>query len=380
MKITTILGINGYKSKDDKLPIYIRVNIGLKRKLISIGVKIKKSEWDHKNKRVKLEHPNASAINLKIIELLSSIEKNYINGNNIEVGNKDDFFWWFNQRLEYSKKKHSTYNYEKLRAVRDKLFKFSPNLQVKKLDYKFILDYEQHLIEIGNSKNTIADNMMRIKIIMNMIVRTGNIEYHKNPFLNYKFSKTRVIKKRASFDKIKILKDYDFISNEVLQLSVDMYVFSFYCAGIRFGDLCRIEKSMIKENRLRYNIHKTNIERSIKLMNEALIIINKYKSNEKYLFDTKVKWSSDKSIEDKSISSRNAFHNKKLKMACDLLGIEELSFHTSRNSFADYAKKSNIDIHTLKDLFGHSKTSTTETYMKDFYETETDNAMDKLFG
>ena len=63
-----------------------------------------------------------------------------------------------------------------------------------------------------------------------------------------------------------------------------------------------------------------------------------------------------------------------------ILEGKEVTFHTSRNSFADYAKKKGIDIHTLKDLFGHTKVASTEKYMKAFYEEETDQALENMFG
>jgi len=58
----------------------------------------------------------------------------------------------------------------------------------------------------------------------------------------------------------------------------------------------------------------------------------------------------------------------------------EVTYHTARHSFADLAKSKSIDIHTIKDLLGHSKVQTTEIYMKSFYKEETDSAMDAIFS
>jgi integrase len=376
MKIKPILG-NDYKSKDGTYPIYIRVNIGKKRRLVPVGVKIKKEEWDAKSGRVKIDkRPNGAAVNLKILELCNSIEKNNLQGGGVELGNKEDFYWWFEERLNYSKQKHSLYNWKKLNAVYNKLKVFAPELSIKRLDYKFLLDFEKHMLGLGNDMNTVADNLMRIKIIVNSIIRSGAMEYHKNPFLSFKMTTQRTKKERIEIGDIEKLEAESFVKHPSIQLARDMYIFSFYCAGIRFGDLCRIKMEMIQGGRLRYKMHKTKIERNIKLMPQAIAVIDKYKNSKEYLFDTKVDWKN----EDQSINARNSFYNTKLKDGCDLIGIKKITFHTSRNSFADYAKKKGIDVHTLKDLFGHTKVSTTEQYMKSFYEEETDSAMDTLFG
>jgi len=89
----------------------------------------------------------------------------------------------------------------------------------------------------------------------------------------------------------------------------------------------------------------------------------------------------DKFEAKKIINTKNSLINNNLKKIAKSIKSEvELSFHTSRHSFADYCKRKKVDVHLIKDLLGHSKVSTTEIYMRDFYEEETDEAMDTLFG
>ncbi len=378
MKIKPVLSINNYFSSDGTAPIFIRVNEGKKKRFIPVGAKIKKEQWDAKQCRIKIDkHPNGQPINLKIIELCNSLEKNFLTGGTVELGNKEDFYWWFQERLNYSKDKHSLYNWKKLNTVFEKLKKFSPVLPVKKIDNKFIQDFEASLTKENLHVNYIADILKRIKFIMKLVVDSGQMEYHKNPFLNYKFTTKRTEKKRNSIDEILQLEKYNFSKFPTPQLAVDMFLFSFYCAGIRFGDLCRLKFSMLQGDRLKYTMHKSNNERNIKLMPQALKIIDRYrKKNKEFLFDTKVDWSN----EDYSIGVRNSFYRKNLHWACKRAEISEVGYHSSRNSFADYAHKKGIDIYSIKEMLGHSKISTTEIYMKAFHEEETDKAMNKLFG
>ncbi|MEI6487337.1 MAG: tyrosine-type recombinase/integrase [Bacteroidota bacterium] len=381
MKIQPIIW-KYHKTKDKTFPIKIRVtstsNGKTKVEYFSVGASVKEEHWDVKERRVKLgKIPNAREVNIKIMDMCNLLEKNFLTGGVAELGSKEDFYWWFQERIDYSKEKHSLYNYKRLCSVQKKLKEFAPVLPVKKIDNKFIQDFEVHLTKQGLNVNYITDILMRIKFIFKIIINSGQIEHHKNPFLNYKFTTKRTEKKRNSIEDIQKLEAYDFSKFPTPQMAVDMFLFSFYCAGIRFGDLCRIKFSMIQDGRLKYTMHKSNNERNIKLMPQALKIIDRYrKKNKEFLFDTKVDWTK----EDYSISVRNSFFRKNLHWACKRAEVSEVGYHSARNSFADYAHKMGIDIYSIKELLGHSKISTTEIYMKAFHEEETDIAMNKLFG
>lgn len=294
-----------------------------------------------------------------------------------ENKNKENFYWWFQNRLNYSTSIHGFYNTRKLQSVFNKLKEYSPELKVKQLTYSFLKKYEVYLKEQKrNSANTIADNMMRISIIMREIENDGYIQRKENPFHIIKFNTERTVKERLNEQqiiqliKIKLEGQTD--------LARDMYLFSFYCAGIRFGDLARLKHSMCKNARLQYEMHKTKNkkkERNVLLLDQAKKIIKKYSKNKPYIFPLNINWNN----EEQSINSENTRLNKYLKKACKKADIPQLTFHTSRNTFADIAVKRNTGTRQLKELFGHSKESTTEIYMSDFYQEETDDALKNIF-
>ncbi|MEX1014265.1 MAG: tyrosine-type recombinase/integrase, partial [Candidatus Paceibacterota bacterium] len=89
-----------------------------------------------------------------------------------------------------------------------------------------------------------------------------------------------------------------------------------------------------------------------------------------------------------SISSRNAIANGKsevnlktgLKKIAHLAGIEEnVSFHVSRHSFAQYAVEQGLDVYELMQTLRHSKIETTQQYLKGLDEELADKAMRKVF-
>lgn len=367
MKVTPVLGF-GYKSKDKTLPLYLKVNIGQKRKLIPVGVKILESQWDAKNKKV-INRENASQINIKIIEMLGALEKNFISDGSVSSGNKADFYWWYDQYIQLGETKFSTYHVKKMKTVRAKLVEYSPTLTVKQMDVSFLQAFETWLKRKEYHVNYVADILIRVKTVMSTIVKSGQIEYHKNPFLHYKIKQKRTEKMRLPFADVLKLQKADLSGRKAL--ARDMYIFSFYCGGIRFGDLSRLNKKNFLDGRLLYTMHKTDNQKNIKIHPVALEIITRHG----FKFDLGINWK----IEDKSINAKNTLFNKHLKAACKVAEIPEITFHTSRHSIADLAISKNTPDTQLQAIFGHKKSSTTQAYKRNFYQKESDEALDKLF-
>ena len=55
-------------------PLYIRVIKDRKAKFISVGVKLKESEWDEAKQRVKKNHPNSARMNASIAQKVADAE------------------------------------------------------------------------------------------------------------------------------------------------------------------------------------------------------------------------------------------------------------------------------------------------------------------
>lgn len=293
--------------------------------------------------------------------------------------NEHNFYWWFERRLAYSKIKHSYYTWKNLNAAYRALKSFRSDLSIIDVNHQLLEDFELFLLQKGNSTNTVAEKMFRIKIIVKGVIAARKMSYEDNPFLTFKIDTQRTVKKRISIENIRKLEQIDLSLFPNESEARDMYIFSFYCAGIRFGDLCRLKKEMIIDGYLCYTMNKSiknkvPKRRRIKLQPIALRIA--FAREGEFVFNTKINWDNT----DKSISSKNALYNKWLKIACKKAEVIPLSYHTSRNSFSDYAKKKHIEIHSLKDMLGHSTVKSTEIYMQDFYQEETDEAFAKMFA
>jgi site-specific recombinase XerD len=81
------------------------------------------------------------------------------------------------------------------------------------------------------------------------------------------------------------------------------------------------------------------------------------------------------------INSKNALANKVLKQLAEMAGIQtNVSFHIARHSFADYARKSNMNLYDISKALGHSDIKVTEQYLESFDNQSLTDSMSKLFG
>jgi integrase/recombinase XerD len=70
-----------------------------------------------------------------------------------------------------------------------------------------------------------------------------------------------------------------------------------------------------------------------------------------------------------------------LKTVAALAGItKDLTFHIARHTFASHLQDVTDNIHVIKDSLGHSKSQTTEIYLKALSDERLDKDMDKLYG
>ena len=54
---------------------------------------------------------------------------------------------------------------------------------------------------------------------------------------------------------------------------------------------------------------------------------------------------------------------------------KNVSFHVSRHSYADFARRAGVDLYTISKTLGHSSLKTTERYMDDFDANAVHDAM-----
>ena len=274
----------------------------------------------------------------------------------------------------------------------------------------FLSDFDAYLHTLPNERqpekllhpNTIQVVLNIFKTIINKSIKIDKrIKPEDNPFLAFKYKGVKTERGKLTSDELQALHDLELEENSLIWHCINFFFFSFYCAGIRAGDLMQLRWCNIKDGRLNYQMGKNHKVRDLELVPQALEILKYYFSDSvkptDYIFplldNTKV-WASYITQEDKdrmkpdmkkdmfnAISAKNALINKELAKMQKLAGIDtKISFHISRHSFAKAAKDKGLDNSAIKELLAHSKLTTTERYMGDFDVSRTDKALESVFA
>jgi len=290
-------------------------------------------------------------------------------------------------------------NYKKYNGFCNKLEAFLATLKKSDLLFSevttsFLGKFESYLYTLNNARNseaklhpsTISLSIRIFKTLINRAITERIITPEMNPFLGFSYTKTIATpKEKLDISEITSIENLDLENNTLIWHCRNYFLFSFYMAGIRAGDLMQLRWNNITvDGRLEYRMGKNKKDRSIKVHSKALDILRYYQKEEgepaDYIFpllDNTALYAKAITEEQKAtlppaiivkltdaISSKNALINKYLKKIAIKAGItKNISFHISRHSFAKIAKGKGVDNSHLKMLLGHSNIKVTEVYM-----------------
>lgn len=161
-----------------------------------------------------------------------------------------------------------------------------------------------------------------------------------------------------------------------------MYLFSFYCRGMNFIDLLKLNNSNLYDNRLSYIRTKTGVHLDFELQNHSLQILEIYnqKSMNSYLFLLLL----NENMTIKQIKYRShkllGKINPGLKEMMEILKISKhITFYTARHTFATFLKFENIPIDVISEMLGNTDIRTTQAYLNKLPNKKLDKIIDVVF-
>lgn len=361
------------------------------------GISIHKNQWDDRKKKVK-RHPIEEKLNANLQSFMVSVQQLYYSNKGVSAkrlhflykNNKkydsSSFLDFYQQIVDEAKLKGKIRTANTQQKYIEKLKKFSSHVSFSDLSVQFAKDYEKWMLEKGNKINTVASNFKSMYAVLNKALKMGIIK--ENPMRGYSIVTENVQKDSLTFEEITKLSELEIpIRFEGMIKARDMFLFSFYTAGMRFSDICKLKWENIVENEIVYTMGKSRTragaKRTLPLTPKAVAILKNYKDrNNIYIFpplygmDNK----NAEEIEHKLYIANNAI-NRALRNACKKAGIGKwVNMHMAKHSFTDFAVKNDTGLLMISKLLGHTKLSTTQHYLKDFYQKEEAEEMNRLFG
>lgn len=249
--------------------------------------------------------------------------------------------------------------------------------------------------------NTIALNLRIFKTIVNKAVKEGLIKPEKNPFLSFENKTIKTTKEKLTDEELERIKNLELAEGSRIWDARNIFLFSFYCAGIRIGDLLQLRwMNTTPEGRLIYYMGKNHKKRDLLLIQPAKEILQLYwKEGAKptdYIFpllDNDQPFAGAIMPEDKEtlspamkqklieqVSSKTSIVNNNLKKIKELAGLnKKLTSHIARHTFAYKAKQAGIPDGRIKGILAHSSLKVTEGYMGEFSTEEDDRVLSSIF-
>jgi len=259
------------------------------------------------------------------------------------------------------------------------------DISFQEIDHSFLDKFHSYLVSIKNNPNTIHANFRMLRAIIFKAIDLGLMKQGENPFYSFKLKSGKVNRVRLDQDEIKKIEELELNPNSLIWHVKNIFLFSFYCAGIRASDLIQLKWDNIDNGRLVYRMHKTNKVHSLKLHEKSLSILEFYgpQKPDSYIFPffrDNIDYS-DPVFLHNQISAKTALINKYLKQLAQKSGISKnISTHTARHSFADIARKKTDNLYNLSKTLGHSSLKITEAYLASFDEDVIDETLDDVFN
>lgn len=163
-------------------------------------------------------------------------------------------------------------------------FTKNKHIELKGVSYNFLCSYEQFLLSRKVRRNSIAFYMRNLRSNYNRAEKEGLEVAEENPFHKYHIRTEKTIKRALDKEDVKRIAELDLSASPSLDLSRDVFMFSFYSRGMSFVDVAYLSKEDMKSNVVDYRRVKTGQELLIVITSKMWQIIDKYKNSSQYVF------------------------------------------------------------------------------------------------
>lgn len=371
-----------------------------RKKSVGLGISVNQKYWDAAKQRISTECPNRDEIQFQIATKVKEYEKKIqrlealeipitfetlFNNNgqrfNITVG---DYFEQIIERLE-KVEKYGSASKHKVTLSLMRQFR-SVDIHFNQIDLNYLREFEIFLRQRHNQNNSIATKFSVLKAVYNKALSENVFIAKSHPFNQFKVDSFWTTTRKRAITKEDILTLFALdLSNRdfYTQLAKDIFLFSYFMAGINFKDIALLKYCDIQNGRIYYTRGKTGKIMNCKLNEEAKKIISKYdreSTTEDYIFPIL-----NRNIHNTERQILNRVHkalghiNACLQQLSKELGLQiPLTTYVARHTYATVLKRSGVNIALISESLGHSDISTTQIYLDSFENSQIDEAMKNL--
>ena len=380
MKVLLYLKKSG-KDKQGKAPIMGRITLGKSIAQFSCKLSCNPDLWNPRESRMDGKSREAVEVNARLESLLLSVQTAYQSllskGCPFDATDIKEEFQGSVQskcmliermdRLIKEKENHigidikegSIFGYYSTRTHLQNFIQKRYNvsdLAFSQLTEQFIYDFQQYFMDTcGFQESTFYNAATHLKTVCRLAYREGLADI-------LLFDKIKVSKgdkklpkalDKCSLDKLMNIEFGEL--EEDIETARDLFVFACH-TGAAYCDLMELSKAHLMRDDegsfwLKFNRQKTGVLCRIKLLPEAIRIIEKYKSDERESLLPQMKYATYQS------------YLKALRLRAGI--AFPFTTHTARHTFATLITlEQGVPIETVSKMLGHSNVSMTERYAK----------------
>ncbi|GAB3732385.1 tyrosine-type recombinase/integrase [Spirosoma lituiforme] len=389
------------KKKDGTSPLAIRITKDRKSSYIYFDYSIKAEDWDAEKQRVKKSYPNSTWLNnflstKKLEAEKQAIElethKSHVSSHavrqKIKPSTGSTFFAQADLYLQRLKEagKYNQYTADKPRVKHFKEF-IKQDIALPEITVAVLERFKGHVrTKLNLSERSAVNHIVMMRSVFSHAIKEGAVD---DKF--YPFGKGKMKIKFPDSSKVGLnpeeLERLETVALEGQPHHVrNLWLFSYYLAGVRVSDVLRLRWSDFQNDRLHYEMGKNNKGGSLKVPDKALLIMAQYKTFQRNKEDLVFPELKDVNLDDKFITERTiAFKTSAIdkclkKHVAPAAGIDKtLTMHIARHSFAQNAGDK-VLLQTLQKMYRHSSILTTMGYQSNFTTQDVDDALDKVLG
>jgi len=388
-------------TKEGLYPIVLSIIKDRKTKVIALGIKCLKKDWNEANAELKRTHKDYVQQNivlnqkkdkaLKIIydfELedvdftLTQFEEKFrgIKDKNITVRS----FW--QEKITDLNLAGRTGNARAYKDTMNSFFKFAKNekLMFREITLEMLDKYETYLRSTGSKDGGIGVRMRELRALFNDAIKKDVVHEKYYPFKAYKVSKLKGkgLKRALTYEEIKLIAELDEEKYPNLAQSKKLFMFSFYTRGMNFYDMMKLTWNNIQGNYIVYTRSKTKVSFKIEILPPVEKILEEYRERRSitnYVFPILLhKDLTPIQIENRKAKKLKEFNND-LKKIAEIQGIQStVTSYVARHSYATILRFLGGSTEVISQSMGHSNVGITTAYLKDFEHDDIDIINRKL--
>ncbi|MBX0289750.1 site-specific integrase [Hymenobacter sp. HSC-4F20] len=383
---------------DGSMPLCIRITRDRKSSYVYLGHHVQEKDWDAKGQRVLKSHPNSARLNNLLIKKLSEATDKSIELETVKVDVSSKAVkqkikpkhgaTFAPQADQYLENLSATGRYNQFVADKPRVERFKAfvggDTAFADITPAVLAKFRVYLKATFEVKErTIINHLVVIRSVYSQAMKAELVDRKHYPFGK---DKTKIkypesVKIGLSQDEVTALEQVELVE-PFYHHARNLWLISFYFAGMRVSDLLRLKWSDIRDGRLHYQMGKNDKVGSLKVREKALRLLAEYDRDHELIFpDLRETDMSDKYASQRRISFTTGRVDKVLrKYIKERAGISgALTMHMARHTFAQLAGDK-VPLQMLQKLYRHSNITTTIGYQSHFIHKDADAALDAVLG